>query len=126
MVFWLLRLSAMVSGVMPSAARRSCENSTYTRLACLPMTSIFLTIGTLSMRRLMSSVASDRSAWPMPSPLTAYIRPYTSPYSSLTIGPITPSGSSRLRSFSFLRAWYQASRWSALEVPPRTVSVMPA
>ena len=26
--FWLLRLSAIASGVMPSAARRSCENST--------------------------------------------------------------------------------------------------
>ena len=26
--FWLFRLSAMASGVMPSAARRSCENST--------------------------------------------------------------------------------------------------
>ena len=26
--FWLFRLSAMASGVMPSEARRSCENST--------------------------------------------------------------------------------------------------
>ena len=82
--------------------------------ACLPKTSTFLTIGTLSRRRLMSSAMSDSSAWPMPSPLTAYSRPYTSPNSSLKIGPTTPSGSSSLMSLNFLRAWYQASRWSAL------------
>jgi hypothetical protein len=89
------------------------------------MMSTFLTLGTFSSWRLMTSAWSESSAWPMPSPLTAYIRPYTSPYSSLMIGPITPSGSSCLMSLSFLRAWYQASRWSACEVPPRTVSVMP-
>ena len=71
MAFWLFRLSAMANGVMPSAARRSCENSTYTFSACLPIRSTFLTIGTLSRRRLMFSAASDSSAWPMPSPLTA-------------------------------------------------------
>ena len=61
----------------------------------------------------------------MPSPFTAYISPATSPYSSLKIGPMTPSGSSSLMSLNFLRAWYQASRWSALEVPPHTLMVMP-
>ena len=41
--FWLFRLSAMASGVMPSAARRSCENSTYTFCSCLPRRSTFFT-----------------------------------------------------------------------------------
>jgi hypothetical protein len=38
---------------------------------------------------------------------------------------MTPSGSSSFKSLNFLRAWYQASRWSACEVPPLTESSMP-
>ena len=71
--------------------------------------SIFLTIGTFSRRRLMSSDTLSSSARLTPSPLTAYSSPVTSPNSSLKIGPMTPSGSSFLMSLSFLRAWYHAS-----------------
>ena len=62
MLFWLRRLSAICCGVTPSAARRALENSTYTRSACLPMTSIFLTFGTCSSRRLTISATSDMPA----------------------------------------------------------------
>ena len=58
----------------------------------------------------MFSDTSASSACPTPSPFTAYSSADTSPYSSLKIGPITPSGSSSRRSLNFFLAWYQASR----------------